>query len=731
MAVLAAMATVGSLGVVGTGAAAAAPEPTPTLSGRSVLPAKTYVPDSEPSGHWTTGNAAIPAPYPGQPVQGFSATHKLGDDSYLVMSDNGFGTKANSADFLLSVHRIRPDLKSGTTDYINTLFTLADPERHITWPIWRDGGCAAASSLPKSYTCPKPDRRLTGADFDPESMQVGKDGTFWFGDEFGPYLLHTDAQGRLLESPIPTPGVKSPSNPTLAGEKPNLADSKGYEGMAISPDRRTLYPMLEGAVEQDTNAGRPEARRIYQVSAKQGRFTGRRWTYRMEDKGHAVGDFIAVNSTQFLVIERDNTQGAEASFKRIYAVDLKDTDPQGYLRKRLVVDLMKVADPKNLGRQGNTFTFPFFTIEDVELVDADTIAVMNDNNFPAAGGRSTTEPDQNEFITIDLPQPLPVDARLMGSFIPYGPQRGGRSYSVIGDVPYGAAQAAAFLGMIDDINRGGTDLTVHVGDIKSGSTRCDDAYYARWRSDVGRLSTPLIYTPGDNEWTDCHRTNNGSYNPLERLSHMRRTFFSTDPLGATQPQVESRAAQGFPENVEWQERGVSFAAVHIVGSNDGLLPWQGLGKTQATPEQVADQRARMNNALAVMNRTFDQAKRRGDRGVALFLQADMFDPGIDDPKPADNSAFREFVERLAALSNGYRGTVYLINGDSHVFNVDTPLGAGSKWLEFYGIQRPVPNLTRVTVDGSENNTNWLRLTISKDRRSPLGWQQVAYRMAGQ
>ena len=163
------------------------------------------------------------------------------------MSDNGFGSKANSQDFRLRVHRIEPDTDSESTD-VRGGFYLSDPWRKVPWTTWRDGGCAAAATLPSGYTCPTPDRDLTGWDFDIESMQVAPDRTLWFGDEFGPFLLHTDLRGRLLEAPIPTPGVKSPSNPTLAeGETPNLANSKGFEGMAISPDGKTLYPMLEGA----------------------------------------------------------------------------------------------------------------------------------------------------------------------------------------------------------------------------------------------------------------------------------------------------------------------------------------------------------------------------------------------------------------------------------------------------------------------------------------------------
>jgi hypothetical protein len=178
------------------------------LVGRSVLPAVTYRPDSEPSGSFGVASAnGVTAPFPGQPVQGFSGVHRLDDGSYLVMSDNGFGTKANSADFLLWVHRIQPDTTTGTTTVLDGGFGLSDPDRRIPWTIWRDGGCAAAATLPAGYACPTPDRQLTGTDFDIESMQVAEDGTIWFGDEFGPFLLHTDATGRLLEAPIPTPGV--------------------------------------------------------------------------------------------------------------------------------------------------------------------------------------------------------------------------------------------------------------------------------------------------------------------------------------------------------------------------------------------------------------------------------------------------------------------------------------------------------------------------------------------
>lgn len=424
--------TVSPVGVASMGTTSSSPDPDKAMLLRwSVLPTATYVPGSEPSGAFTTGNAAIPAPYAGQPVQGFSATHRLADGTSLVMSDNGYGSKANSGDFLLSVHRIRPNavqlptavgarpVKGDRTAYLGTPIRLSDPFNRIPWPTWRDGACAAAAaSNPAGYTCPSPDRLLTGWDFDIESMQIAKDGTMWFGEEFGPFLLHTDSSGRLLSAPIPTPGVRSPSNPTLPpGQQPTLANSKGFEGMAIEPDLRTLHPMLEGVTTEDAAKGRTRDLRVYTV-----RTTGTRASfapghsyYRLDDPANAIGDFIMVNDRQGLVLERDNGQGASAVTKRVYLVDLDRTSRDGVMHKQLLVDLMNLPNPLGLGGFGPTFTFPFVTIEDLEIIDGRTIAVMNDNNFPAVGGRSGTEPDQNEYLEIRLPRRLDVAQSLLPS----------------------------------------------------------------------------------------------------------------------------------------------------------------------------------------------------------------------------------------------------------------------------------------------------------------------------
>ena len=430
------------LGCLGAGPAVAGPAaeelpPAPTLSGFSVLPAATFGPGSEPSGAFVDGQPA--APYPGQPVQGFSGVHAAGDGTYLAMSDNGFGAKANSQDFLLSVHRIAPNLEGGEIRVLETI-TLSDPDGHIPWAIWRDGGCEAATDLPAGYECPAPDRILTGWDFDLESMQVAKDGTLWFGEEFGPYLLHTDAQGRLLEAPIKLPGVTSPSDPDPEAPAANLANSKGFEGMAIAPNSRTLYPMLEGATAEDKAAGLAADRRIYEVQIGAGNtataFTGEYLRYRMEEPSHNVGDFIAINAHQFLVIERDDSEGAAADFKRGYLVDIRDRDRDGYVDKRELVDLMHVADPQGLASADGTYRMPYFTIEDVEILDQNTIAVLNDNNYRSTGGRGADVVDVTEFVTIDLPENLKVDHRLLPGAVE-GRQHGGPQAPEHGRPPAG------------------------------------------------------------------------------------------------------------------------------------------------------------------------------------------------------------------------------------------------------------------------------------------------------
>jgi glycerophosphoryl diester phosphodiesterase len=188
----------------------------------------------------------------------------------------------------------------------------------------------------------------------------------------------------------------------------NLSSSRGFEGMAFSPAKDTLYPLLEGTVVGDP-AG---SLRIYEYSLISNQYEGLVGRYQMDRSNHAIGDFTPINNNEFLVIERDGGQGAAAQFKKIFKVDFSKIDANGFVAKEEVVDLLNISDPNDLNGDGNTkFTFPFVTIEDVLVLDKDTILVANDNNYPFSIGRGP-DIDNNEVIQLGLDKPLNLSAGL-------------------------------------------------------------------------------------------------------------------------------------------------------------------------------------------------------------------------------------------------------------------------------------------------------------------------------
>ena len=196
-----------------------------------------------------------------------------------------------------------------------------------------------------------------------------------------------------------------------AGSEANLRQSRGYEGLAFSPDRQTLYPLLEGTVFGDP-AG---SLRVYEFDVASSAFEGILGLYQLEETNHAIGDFTPINDDEYLVIERDGRQGAAAEFKKIFKVDLSEVDADGFVEKIEVADLLNIQDPNDLDGDGQTtFTFPFVTIEDVLVLDENTILVANDNNYPFSIGRDLTgqEIDNNEVIVLELEESLALDPRL-------------------------------------------------------------------------------------------------------------------------------------------------------------------------------------------------------------------------------------------------------------------------------------------------------------------------------
>lgn len=322
-------------------------------------------------------------------MQGFSALIEGKDGSYIVLSDNGFGARNNSSDYLLSIYHIEPDFRTVTggtgTIGVNEIIHLSDPEKYLPYSAVR-----------------KEDRRLTGADLDPESFRQVSDGSYWVGEEFNPSLVHFNDKGEMLAPPFTLTGLSSVDNPS--SEKATLPRSRGFEGMAIAADGKWLYPLLEGEVE-----GSQPGLNIYTFDIAGQRFINSHanqpsFRYRLDEGASAIGDFTMFSESSGLVIERDSKEGSKARVKKVYQVDFEQLDAEGYLIKTLVADLLKVEDPHDLNQDGSLlFSFPFWTIEGLVVINQTTLGIVNDNNYPLGQARdsSRTQPDNTEFILIE------------------------------------------------------------------------------------------------------------------------------------------------------------------------------------------------------------------------------------------------------------------------------------------------------------------------------------------
>jgi hypothetical protein len=340
---------------------------------------------------------------------------------------------------------------------------LRDPERHIPWTIACDQGQGSRlpgfsfnvlPAAPPACGAEPTARILTGFDLDPESLVRAPDGSFWVGEEFGPFLVHVAADGRVLEPPVGVPGVRSPQNPFLEisdrarAEAPTVAASRGFEGVAISPDGATLYALLEGAVAGDD----PQDLRIYVFDVASRAFADSYLTLRLEMPSQqvnlasladtagapvypgaaappagpvSIGELKAVNDRQLLVIERDN-HGDDLTaprFKKVFLLDLAQAaEHGGDVGKTLLLDLLAIPDPDGVGGDGDFFRLPFYTIESVHVVDERTLLLASDNNFPFSNGRARSRSvdrsgplaaDDTELILVRLGTPLEVDWRLL------------------------------------------------------------------------------------------------------------------------------------------------------------------------------------------------------------------------------------------------------------------------------------------------------------------------------
>jgi hypothetical protein len=264
-------------------------------------------------------------------------------------------------------------------------------------------------------------RLLTGYDFDVESIARAADGSLWVGEEFGPYLLHFDGSGTLLDEPVPHPFLTSPSNPLVIAQPgtETQASSRGFESIAMNATQDKLYALPEAAPLIDALRAVPGDERVvemFEFDPALRVYSAVTHAYQKDGSavGNAIviGDMTNVGGNKYVVIERDNFFGPAALIKRLYLVDLDVTDEAGILRKKLLVDLLDVSDPADIGgalegvSAADRFSFPFNSIESVVQLGESTLGVAIDNNYPGDSGRRAGVPDDIEFIRIEFEQPL-------------------------------------------------------------------------------------------------------------------------------------------------------------------------------------------------------------------------------------------------------------------------------------------------------------------------------------
>jgi hypothetical protein len=323
--------------------------------------------------------------------------------------------------------------------------------------------------------------------------------------------------------------------------------------------------------------------------------------------------------------------------------------------------------------------------------------------------------------------------------------------AVFGDWPYAQLlldNASLLTGSVNaDADVG---LVLHVGDIHSGSMACTSADILPaiatanpgWNQKIyyqfQQFTMPVVYTPGDNEWTDCHKSKQFSSGaPLKELASVRSLFFARagHSLGLSDKSVLSQAQYFDPahpgdaayvENVMWMDGKVAFATLNMPGgSNNDTAPWSGIFSDPAA--QTQEVATRTGADMRWLQSAFDVAQENHARAVVIALQADMWDPEAIAAGGAGLDQYTAFVQALADLTIDFGRPVLLLNGDTHVYHQDNPLADPASATGVIHHTQPVPNLTRIVVQGSTTApAEWLRLTIDTRKSQPFTWTNVAY-----
>jgi hypothetical protein len=288
---------------------------------------------------------------------------------------------------------------------------------------------------------------------------------------------------------------------------------------------------------------------------------------------------------------------------------------------------------------------------------------------------------------------------------------GAFSFAALGDAPYSARDERQYPHTLADIEAHDLSFVVHVGDIMAG--RCTDARYRKSLGWFNGLRHAVIYTPGDNEWSDCGYRGGGPFEPGERLQRLRELFFTSPArtLGRRQLPVVSQAEQPafaeLVENLRWVHAGVVFATVHIVGSRNGLGPLAGPSLSGA-----AEVRRRTEGAAAWVRQAFAEARARSAPAVVIAFQAfPFFERAAGDQA---RQPFEPFLLALEEEVERFGRPVLAVHGDFHEYVVDQPLIRRTTG-------RRLSTFTRMQVPGSPD-VGWVRVVVRPGAPAPFSFE---------
>ncbi|MCX7150897.1 MAG: hypothetical protein NTY05_16115 [Rhodocyclales bacterium] len=273
-------------------------------------------------------------------------------------------------------------------------------------------------------------------------------------------------------------------------------------------------------------------------------------------------------------------------------------------------------------------------------------------------------------------------------------------FGLFGDTPYNNWERENLPDLIAEMDRENMAFVVHDGDIKNGSSVCSDEVLKDVLGIFRKSATPLVYVLGDNEWTDCHRKNNGSYDPVERLGKLREWFFPGDlALGQRPLKLERQSSDpafaGYRENVRWEAGGALFVGMNVPGSDNNF---NGVKRSGGPVAEFIERSAANRVWLA---QAFALARSKKLAGILIVIQAN---PGFEEANAGKPSpGYRDFLTQLREETLAFAGQVVLVHGDTHHHQINQP-------MENPTTKETVKNFTRMETIGSPF-FGWVKATV--------------------